>query len=142
MEKQIGKTIKEFIWEQNISLEDREYMSNISEDDLVVYRTTSEESVVVLRKLANNEYELLLQVGINTDTLILRLLRQEEIVLYNFRAIGEKQLRLIGEIAKDDNKKDDDFIGVNDCYDIYHLSEFSPNHRLVTYRVGVYEVSN
>jgi len=140
MENNLGKTIKDFIWDQNISLEDREYMKGIPDDDLTVFKTTGGEGIVVLRKINNKEHELLLQVGINTDILILGLLRHEGFVLYNLRAIGEQQLRLIGEKERGDFREDEEFIGINDCSDVYHLSEFGADHRLRTYRVGVYEV--
>jgi len=140
MKKQTGKYIKQFIWDQNISLEDREYMFGISDDDLVVYKTTTGESVLVLRKLDGDKYELLLQVGFNTDPLILGLLRQDGFTLYNFKAIEKQQLKLIGEKKEEDNRRNEEFIGVNNCSDVYILSELHSNHKLTKYRVGVYEI--
>jgi len=140
MENKSGKLIKDFIRTQSIPLEDREYMEGIFDDDLVAFKTTGGESVVILRDLGGMEHELLLQVGINTDTLILGLLRQEGFILYNFRTIERQRLQLIGEKGYGDSRKDEEFIGVNDCSGVYHLSEFDANCRLRTYRVGVYEV--
>ena len=140
MNNQLGKTIKEFVWEQDIPLDDREYISDIPDDDLVVYKTTTNESVVVLRKFDTNGYELLLQVGFNTDPLILGLLRQKKSILYNFRAVGRQQLCLIGEKAKGDNRLEEEFTGVNNCSKVYLLSELSSDMKLTTYRVGVYEI--
>jgi len=142
MHGQLGKTIKDFIWEQNISLDDREYMYALPEDDLVVFKTTGGESVLIVRRVEGEKYELLLQVGINTDTLVLGLLKKKEVVLYNFRAVGSQQIKIIGEKEINDCRPAEMFEGVDGCSLVYLLSELLPGHKLVTYRVGVYEISD
>ena len=131
MDISVGNQIKEYIYNQNLPLEDREYMCNIPEDELIVFKTNFMDSILILRQLEQNTYELLLQSGYNAEILVLEFLRKPNTILYNYRAVYKQYLKLL---------EDENYLEDKSLLDIYSISQLSSDFKLKTCLVGLYEV--